>query len=566
MAKFHTIAEEYLQKAEKAGVVYGQSLRTDEERRAFEQYQQHWIHFATVARDIVQMTKNNLLQEAINDIFTKCIPGAETVNASVMEQLRLKKNLGAKVNTENEALTTQIMLLVLGVLVLGALLGVWLSILLTKLIAKPIVRLQKAAHDVAEGNLNIALEARTRDEIGSLNKSFNVMVEKIRQGINNLSQEKASVERKVEIAVAESEKQRQYLAQNVEAMLFSVQQFSAGDLTQHLNVTHNDDIGRLFRGYNHALENIHGLVTEVVGAVHSTAEASTQIVSATQQLTYGIHEQAQQTSSVATAMEEMTATISENTKHAENAAKEAEQVSLEARKSGEIMQRAIENMNQIAEVVLQSAATVEALGKSSAQIGEVIRTIEEIADQTNLLALNAAIEAARAGEQGRGFAVVADEVRKLAERTQQATREITSTIQQIQHDTNDAVSAMHKGTNEVNMGKTSAAEAANALNTIIQRTRTVSDAIAFVASADEEQSTTSTEIARNIEIINTISTQAAHATTNIERSAVNMRNLTESLQLLVQRFTLQDTSGHYAMQHSVQHVRNGEHHTVKQLG
>ncbi|TAE29252.1 MAG: methyl-accepting chemotaxis protein [Candidatus Kapaibacterium sp.] len=553
MLKFHGIAESYLQKAEKAGEIYGMSLHTEEERRTFAEYQRHWRNFATVARDVVRLTQNNQQAEAIQAVMDKCIPGAETVNAAVVQQLDIKKRLGAQVNTDNHALTQQTMFLVIGAVALGMLFMLGLSLILTKLIAVPIVALERAAHDVASGKLHTSISVQTQDEIGHLGDSFNAMVGKIRLGIENLSKEKASVEKKVERAVHESEEQRKHLATSVETMLVSVQRFSNGDLTQHLHTAHNDrsndDIGRLFRGYNHAVENIHGLVTEVVSSVYSTAESSTQIVSATQELSYGIHEQVQQTSSVASSMEEMTATISENTRHASNAAREAEQVSAEARRSGEIMQKAIDNMNRIAVVVLQSAQTVEALGKSSAQIGEVIRTIEEIADQTNLLALNAAIEAARAGEQGRGFAVVADEVRKLAERTQQATREITSTIQQIQHDTSNAVSAMHTGTSEMAVGKATASEAASALDSIIERTRSVSDAISFLASASEQQSVTSSEIARNLEIINTISSQAAQATSNIERTAVDMQTLTDALQRLVQRFTLQQNTH---LQHSSQ--------------
>jgi len=242
-------------------------------------------------------------------------------------------------------------------------------------------------------------------------------------------------------------------------------------------------------------------------------------------------------------MEEMVATIAENTQQAARAAKEASQVSQEARKSGEIMQRAIVNMNRIAEVVVESAETVETLGKTSAKIGEIIQAIEEIADQTNLLALNAAIEAARAGEQGRGFAVVADEVRKLAERTTKATKEITETIQHIRQDTREAVEAMHTGTSEMEQGKASVAQAAEALSSIIKHTQTVSDAMSFLATASEEQSTTSTGIARNLEVINSVSEQSAQATANIERTAVSLQHQTASLQNLVRRFIIHSYNG-----------------------
>ena len=156
-------------------------------------------------------------------------------------------------------------------------------------------------------------------------------------------------------------------------------------------------------------------------------------------------------------------------------------------------------MIKISEVVKQSAETVQALGKSSDQIGEIVQVIDDIADQTNLLALNAAIEAARAGEQGRGFAVVADEVRKLAERTTKATKEIATMIKQIQKDTNDAVESMQQGTAEVEVGKKLAEKAGSSLQEIIHGAEQVVDIVTQVAAASEEQSSAAEQISKNIE-------------------------------------------------------------------
>jgi methyl-accepting chemotaxis protein len=203
-------------------------------------------------------------------------------------------------------------------------------------------------------------------------------------------------------------------------------------------------------------------------------------------------------------------------------------------------------MERIAEVVVQAAKTVQKLGAGSDKIGEIVQVIDEIADQTNLLALNAAIEAARAGEHGRGFAVVADEVRKLAERTTKATKEIAAMIKQIQLDTSGAVESINKGTEEVEKGKELAGKAGKSLEEIIAASNKVMDDIVLVASASEEQSSTAEEISKSIEGINSVTQQSAAGIQQIARAAEDLNNLTENLQNLVAGFKLSknQTAGH----------------------
>jgi methyl-accepting chemotaxis protein len=195
-------------------------------------------------------------------------------------------------------------------------------------------------------------------------------------------------------------------------------------------------------------------------------------------------------------------------------------------------------MKKIAEVVKRSAETVQALGKSSDQIGEIIGVIDDIADQTNLLALNAAIEAARAGEQGRGFAVVADEVRKLAERTTKATKEIASMIKTIQNDTAGAVESMKEGTKKVDEGIRLSDRAGASLDEIVEISQQVTDMIAQIAAASEEQSSASEQISKNVEAISNVTGETASGVQQVARAAEDLNRLTEGLQQLVNKFSV----------------------------
>jgi methyl-accepting chemotaxis protein len=210
-----------------------------------------------------------------------------------------------------------------------------------------------------------------------------------------------------------------------------------------------------------------------------------------------------------------------------------------AKEGGKVVSQTIEGMNRVAEVVKKSAETVQALGKSSDQIGEIVQVIDDIADQTNLLALNAAIEAARAGEQGRGFAVVADEVRKLAERTTKATKEIAAMIKQIQKDTEGAVISMKLGTEEVERGKSLADKAGQSLNQIISSADEVVDIVTQVAAASEEQSSAAEQISKNVEAISSVTNESAIGVQHIARAAEDLNRLTVNLHEMISRFKIE---------------------------
>jgi methyl-accepting chemotaxis protein len=311
---------------------------------------------------------------------------------------------------------------------------------------------------------------------------------------------------------------------------------ATGDMTVRMQGEYRGDLQLIKESINkvgHSLEDALRRVSEAVGA---TATASTQISSSTEEMAAGAHEQTSQAGEVASAVEEMTKTILENSKNAGIAADTAKQARVSAEQGGKVVSETIDGMRRIADVVNKSADTVKKLGKSSDQIGEIIGVIDDIADQTNLLALNAAIEAARAGEQGRGFAVVADEVRKLAERTTKATKEIAGMIKKIQADTLGAVQSMEEGTMEVEAGITLADRAGASLQEIVGVSQRVTDMVTQIAAASEEQSSASEEISKNVESISKVTGETAQGTQQIAAAAEGLNRLTNTLQDLIGQF------------------------------
>lgn len=311
-----------------------------------------------------------------------------------------------------------------------------------------------------------------------------------------------------------------------------------GDLTERIIKNYNGDHQKLSDSINKVIDSLREITLKTANSVESTSLVGNQILSSTEKMAAGMQEQSMQINEVSASIEEMTRTILETTKNTFGAAEASTKAGKVAKEGGSIVAETIEGINRIAEIVTAGADTVEKLGKSSNQIGDIIQVINDIADQTNLLALNAAIEAARAGEQGRGFAVVADEVRKLAERTTKATKEIANMIKLIQSETQKAVEEMYSGKQEAIKGKQKAEVAGKSLQNIIAETDTVSQLIAQVAAASEQQSATAEEISHNIETILNVTNESAQGIQQIVKSAENLNNLTLALKDVVAAYKL----------------------------
>ncbi|EOU2463892.1 methyl-accepting chemotaxis protein [Vibrio navarrensis] len=311
-----------------------------------------------------------------------------------------------------------------------------------------------------------------------------------------------------------------------------------GDLSQRIEVKGQDEIAQLSSGFNGFIEKIHATMKEVASTSMSLSEAAESVSSKASTTHNNSQEQRDQTIQVVTAINQMGATISEIASNAATAADTANQASDNTKLGREVVSKAKNVIARLADDVEATSQVVTQLATTTRDIGSILDVIRDISDQTNLLALNAAIEAARAGEQGRGFAVVADEVRNLASRTASSTEEIQKMINQLQSDAKDAVTAMDAGKTVTFEGVEATDEAVHVLVSISERIADISDRNTQVATATEEQSTVVHTINQNIEEINAINEVTTSTAEELAEASRDLRLLSQRLDSMVGSFKL----------------------------
>ncbi|HEX2926105.1 MAG TPA: methyl-accepting chemotaxis protein [Ruminiclostridium sp.] len=571
---------------------YARTFTDKQDEIEYNKFNQVYAWYFRELQKIIEMVENNQKQEAWTFFKGEHHKSLNATRQQIQKMTDFKIKAAQKASEENTAISKTITYHLMAWVIAGIIIAMAFGLFIAKIINDPVKRLVSAADKLSSGNINLAVNPKTCDELGELEHSFGIMIENIKSQVHavekiamgetaveirvkseddvlsksivkvagtirnlvfeTLALSQAAVEGKLHIRGHVENFQGVYneIIAGVNTTLDTVvkpidesskilEQIASGNLTVRMTGDYKGDYSLIKNSINRLVESFNDALKDVAQAVQATADASRQISASSEVMASGAQKQSIQTTEVASAVEEMTSTIIETTHNSLKAVEAAKDAGVIAKEGGEVVNQTIEGMNRVALVVKKSAETVESLGKSSDEIGEIIQVIDDIADQTNLLALNAAIEAARAGEQGRGFAVVADEVRKLAERTTKATKEIADMIKNIQRDTSEAVVSMKEGTSEVEKGKELANKAGKALQQIITGSEDVVNIISLLATASEQQSITAEEISKNIEAINNITTDNAAGVQQIANSSEDLGRLTVNLQEMISKFKIE---------------------------
>ena len=415
---------------------------------------------------------------------------------AVLGGLKIVKSKQEMASMLSDSMTANILLSAL----CGSLLVLIIFYLLNIKIFKPLDVVSDKLVKAADGEINQIIEVKSKDEIGRLLQAIKKLIDYI------------NVFERASSRIAEN------------------------DLTVEVEpVSENDSLGHSFKKMLRNLSDMVGKITENTGLI---SEAVMEISLAAGKTTQGAASQTDQIQQISTAIEQMSATIIESSRNTGEVSNFSRNSADTATTGGDLVGQTIQGIDNITNVTRQTGESIDHLAKSSEDIGEIVRVIDDIADQTNLLALNAAIEAARAGEHGRGFAVVADEVRKLADKTMKATGEINEMIKTIQAETKEAVRSMDAGIEEVNKSAELADSAGRNMQEVVTMSQRVMDMIQQVASATEQQSVATEEISQRVENITTITRETSANAEKSSKAADQLRNQTESLKELVEKFKI----------------------------
>jgi methyl-accepting chemotaxis protein len=427
--------------------------------------------------------------------------------------------------------------LALGLSILTAVLLGWR---LSSGVVSPLQELAQMSERLAVGDPRARAEVAGDNELGYIAENLNRAVAKIAKSASNQDASDA-------------------LQRSITELLTVINQVARGDLSLRGKVT-NDALGNVADSVNYMLDNFTKVLERVRKAAMEVTACSNNILVAADQMQAGATQQDQEITNTSSAVEELTVSMKQVSNNAEASAEAARRALDAAEQGNRAVRDTLEGMQRIRSSVQATAKKIKSLGDRSLEISEIINVINDITEQTNLLALNAAIEAARAGEAGRGFAVVADEVRKLAEHSRSATKDIAALIKAIQAETNEAVVVMEEGTKEVESGATLADQAGRALDAISNVVRQSAELVQEISLASKQQVRGTEGVAHAMQIISNITRQTSQGTRGTVATVSQLVKLSDQLNDGLAQFRASSKGGsnvtHEESERSERHERN----------
>jgi len=399
---------------------------------------------------------------------------------------------------------------------LAAGLGVWFT--LSNRLSKPVNELYEFSEKLAAGGFQARTAISTKDDFEGIADHLNAAAQKASAALMN-------------------QQAQENLQRSVTDFLTIVSQIARGDLTLRGKVT-NDALGNVVDSVNYMLDNFTKVLERVRKAAIDVSTSANAILVSSEQMANGATQQDQEITNTSSAVEELTVSMKQVSNNAEASAEAARRALDAAEQGNRSVRDTLEGMQRIRASVQATAKKIKTLGDRSLEISEIINVINDITEQTNLLALNAAIEAARAGEAGRGFAVVADEVRKLAEHSRTATKDIAALIKAIQAETNEAVVVMEEGTKEVEVGARLADQAGKALDAISSVVRQSAELVQEISLASKQQVRGTEGVANAMQIISNITRQTSTGARQTARTVEQMVKLSEQLNEALSQFRI----------------------------